>query len=68
MEDQKNYKNQHRINCRRCVNYYVTWDSNHPHGCRAMGFKGKLMPSMAVFKSTGKHCILFREKTLGKKD
>ncbi len=68
MEEKENHKNKNRINCRRCVNYYVTWDRDHPHGCRAMGFKGKLMPSMAVFNSSGKPCMLFLKKPLRKKD
>lgn len=51
-----------RINCRECIHYYVTWDTTNPYGCKAMGFKGKLMPSIAVFNSTGKHCLLFEKK------
>lgn len=51
-----------KINCRECDYYYVTWDINAPYGCKAMGFKGKLMPSIAVLQSTGKQCLLFEKK------
>ncbi|MGM0444665.1 MAG: uracil-DNA glycosylase [Fibrobacterota bacterium] len=51
-----------RINCRRCVNYYVTWDRNAPHGCRAYGFKSRVIPSIVVRKSSGAPCRLYRKK------
>ena len=51
-----------RRNCYRCTSYYVTWDPSHPHGCRAMGFKTKQLPSVVVFQSSGKPCQFFREK------
>ena len=25
--------------CIKCVSYYVTWDSNFPHGCKKFKFK-----------------------------
>ena len=51
-----------KINCRLCRHYYVTWEPNHPYGCRAMGFKGKLLPSMMVVRTTGKPCSMFLKK------
>ena len=51
-----------KVNCRECIHYYVTWDLSNPYGCKAMGFKGKLMPSIAVLNATGKHCLLFEKK------
>ncbi|MBF0303994.1 MAG: uracil-DNA glycosylase [Desulfamplus sp.] len=51
-----------KVNCRECIYYYVTWDINCPYGCKAMGFKGKQMPSIAVLNSTGKQCLLFEKK------
>jgi general stress protein 26 len=53
---------KNKINCLACKFYYVTWDRNHPHGCRAMGFKGKEIPSMTVLKTTGKKCRLYEKK------
>ncbi len=60
-------KDPHPI-CRKCVFYYITWEARHPHGCRAMGFKSKDMPSVAVFKNSGKKCLLFQNKETALKD
>ena len=48
--------------CRRCKFYYITWDVKHPHGCRAMGFKGKELPYLTVLKNSGTRCLLFEKK------
>jgi hypothetical protein len=48
--------------CRKCKFYYITWDAKHPHGCRAMGFKSKELPSVTVLKNSGKNCLLFQNK------
>jgi len=55
---------QKRVNCKRCVHYYVTWQAQHPHGCKAFGFKSKIIPSMQVLKDSGKACSVFEEKKL----
>lgn len=52
-----------RINCLKCKFYYVTWDSRMPYGCKAFGFKSRQMPSIVVYKSSGKSCQGFEEKT-----
>ncbi|HFS82458.1 MAG TPA: uracil-DNA glycosylase [Epsilonproteobacteria bacterium] len=52
-----------RINCKRCIHYYVTWDRHAPHGCRAFGFKSRQIPSMVVQKSSQKPCTHYRPKT-----
>jgi hypothetical protein len=49
-------------NCRKCRFYYITWEPQHPHGCRAMGFKAKELPSVIVLKNSGKPCLLFQKK------
>ncbi len=54
--------NKNSINCRKCFHFYITWKPQHPYGCRAMGFKGKQMPSMVVLRSTGEACALFKKK------
>jgi hypothetical protein len=51
-----------RILCQKCEYYFVTWNRNAPHGCRGMGFKSKLIPSLVVFKNSGESCKLFKEK------
>ncbi len=54
--------NQQRVNCRRCIYYYVTWEANQPHGCKAYGFKAKQIPSMVVKRESGMDCAMFQEK------
>ena len=51
-----------KITCNKCTHFYVTWDKQYPRGCRAMGFKTKIMPSLVVFKSSGVKCMEFKEK------
>ena len=46
-------------NCLKCEYYKVTWDRNFPRGCTVFGVKGKDLPSVTVFKATGKHCPSF---------
>lgn len=55
-----------RINCRRCKHYFVTWEKNKPHGCKAYGFKGAQIPSLTVFQSSGRACSLFEIKNPAK--
>jgi predicted nucleic acid-binding Zn-ribbon protein len=33
-----------RIDCHKCRYYFVTWNQQFPHGCRAMGFKSDRYP------------------------
>lgn len=51
-----------RINCKQCQHYFVTWQPNQPHGCRAYGFKSQQFPSLVVFQSSGKECAFFTQK------
>jgi hypothetical protein len=60
----KDYKR----NCYKCRFYYVTWDSQHPNGCKAIGFKTRGLPSVVVFQSSGKPCEFYKEKKPGKPD
>ena len=49
--------------CHKCNYYYVTWEVNFPHGCRAMGFKSKRLPIIDVRKAMqGKDCLAFKMK------
>ena len=52
-----------RIDCHRCIFYYVTWNPSFPHGCRGMGFKSRRYPIDEVRDiMMGKDCLLFIEK------
>lgn len=55
-------KDEKRVNCIKCKYFYVTWDTNNPRGCRYFGFKTKLMPSLAVYKSSGDKCKAYKSK------
>lgn len=52
-----------RRDCHGCVHYFVTWIPSFPHGCRAMGFKSRLIPNDAVRQATGgRDCLMFEPK------
>jgi len=50
------------VDCRKCINFYITWDKKYPRGCRAMGFTCREMPSVIVYKASGAECLRFEEK------
>ncbi len=51
-----------RIICQKCKFYYVTWEQSQPHGCKAYGFKSKIIPSRVVKNSSGVDCSFFQAK------
>jgi len=51
-----------RIICQKCKHYYVTWEKNKPHGCKAYGFKSRQIPSLVVKQSSGMPCSFFTLK------
>ncbi len=51
-----------KINCKLCVYYFVTWQPQNPHGCKAFGFKSKTIPSNEVLKNSGKACTFYKQK------
>ncbi|HED00638.1 MAG TPA: uracil-DNA glycosylase [Proteobacteria bacterium] len=53
---------ENMIDCHKCKHYYVTWDKNFPHGCRAMNFKSQEFPSQVVQTSSAMSCLLFEPK------
>jgi len=55
---------EQRIVCQRCKYYFVTWQSSKPHGCKAYGFKSKLIPSLVVKKSSGMPCVFFESRNI----
>ncbi|EGO64268.1 hypothetical protein ALO_08670 [Acetonema longum DSM 6540] len=52
-------------NCYQCLFFYITWDRAFPYGCKALGFKGRRIPSLDVLTASGSRCLYFREKTTG---
>ena len=55
-----------RIVCQKCIYYFVTWESNKPHGCNAYGFKSFTLPSVVVKDSSKEDCKFFKEKNINK--
>jgi hypothetical protein len=51
-----------KIRCHHCEYFFVTWETKHPYGCRSMNFKGKQIPSVVVFRTSGKKCMMFKAK------
>lgn len=50
------------IRCHSCVHFYITYDKSFPYGCRAMGFKSRVIPSREVFSNSGMECQMFSRK------
>jgi len=51
-----------KINCFKCMHYYITWDSSFPKGCKIYGFKSLNLPSVLVKQSSGVSCSKFTKK------
>ncbi len=51
-----------QIDCRACRHFYITHERAFPYGCRVVGFKSRLMPSIEVYMNSGIACQLFQEK------
>jgi hypothetical protein len=34
----------------------ITWDVRMPYGCKLMGFRSKVTPSLEVLRTDGRHC------------
>ncbi|MBU0730593.1 MAG: uracil-DNA glycosylase [Proteobacteria bacterium] len=58
-------KNTKHPNCFQCVHFYITHESDHPYGCRGIGFKSSRMPSIVVFTNSDMECQMFTIKKTG---
>ena len=56
---------EQQVSCLHCKYYYITWDRNFPHGCRAMGFKGRSLPAASVRETSGAICLSYVKKDKG---
>lgn len=54
--------NVKRIDCKKCKNYYITWDMQFPYGCKLFSIKSKQMPNIVIYQSLGKHCEAYEDK------
>lgn len=48
--------------CFSCMHFFISHDRNFPYGCRAVGFKSRIMPSSEMYAHSGIPCQLFRGK------
>lgn len=53
---------QVEINCFFCRHFYITYDRRFPYGCRAVGFKSRLMPYREMYANSGIECQLFQHR------
>jgi len=51
-----------KIICQKCIYYFVTWEKNKPHGCKAYNFKSLQLPSLVVKQSSGISCNFYQIK------
>ncbi len=58
-----NNNSNNKIDCRKCVHFFVTWEKNCPYGCHAYGFKGLIIPSVIVKASSGEICKFFKQRS-----
>ena len=46
----------------------VTWDVRMPYGCKLMGFRSKVVPSLEVLRTDGRFSGGFSPKQIASKD
>jgi len=51
-----------RLSCKGCIHFFITYDAKRPWGCHKFGFKGKILPALTVYQSTGMQCAYFEQK------
>ena len=49
-------------NCFECRHMAITWDMRMPYGCKLMGFRSKVIPSLEVLRTDGRSCGGFSPK------
>jgi hypothetical protein len=49
-------------NCWDCRYMAITWDVRLPYGCKLMGFRSKVIPSLEVLRTDGRFCGGFSPK------
>jgi hypothetical protein len=49
-------------NCWDCRFLAITWDMRLPYGCKLMGFRSRVIPSLEVLRTDGRFCVGFEPK------
>ncbi|MDR2534950.1 MAG: hypothetical protein LBD29_02820 [Treponema sp.] len=63
MECSNQYPNPPRApDCIKCLHFRVTWEPAYPRSCSLFGIKTRNLPSIEVFRATGRHCPSFEVK------
>jgi hypothetical protein len=47
------------IHCSACKHYFITYDPQFPYGCRAVGFKSRVLPCREMAAHSGIDCQCF---------
>ncbi|MEN6473681.1 MAG: uracil-DNA glycosylase [Syntrophaceae bacterium] len=50
------------VNCLACRHFFITYNPRFPYGCRAVGFKSRLLPAQEMYRNSGFQCQLFEDK------
>jgi hypothetical protein len=50
------------IHCFSCSHFFITHEPDYPYGCRAAGFKSRMLPAKMMHVYSGIACQLFKEK------
>jgi hypothetical protein len=51
--------------CFRCRSFLITHDAERPYGCRVFAIKSRVLPSLEVWRSSGRACQAFEAKAEG---
>jgi hypothetical protein len=54
--------NEEKPVCQRCRYYFVTWQADFPHGCKAFDMKSKTLPCLEVQIISKQDCLKFEPK------
>ncbi|RKX73773.1 MAG: hypothetical protein DRP87_18280 [Spirochaetes bacterium] len=47
-------------NCLKCIHFSVSWDPDFPRASCVFQIKCKHLPSLEVFRATGRHCPAYK--------
>ena len=51
-------------NCWECRYLAITWDPRMPYGCKLMGFRSRVIPSLEVLRTDGRFVVAFHPNPL----
>jgi hypothetical protein len=51
-----------KVLCLRCRHYFVTWDKNHPHGCKAFKLKSAVLPYYDIQLVSNMNCLKYEAR------